>query len=206
MKSLFIEARRKNLTLGERAREFVSKHKEFSIIYSIQFKELAEKFKKEAEKQGKKILSFTQVLGCSFPKLKPSTIILIGSGRFHAVNLASRLKLPIYILEQDTIKEVTKEEIEKLETKKKVSMLKFLHADEVGILVSSKPGQNKTSLALKLKEKLEKKGKKAYLFIADNISLQELENYTLPIYINTACPGLALDSSKIINLEDLKDY
>lgn len=204
MKTLFIEAKRKNLKLGEEAKKFISQHKEFSVLYSIQYKELAEQFKKESEKQGKKVLAFLQILGCSNPSLKPSTIVLIGSGRFHAVNIASRIKLSIYILEGDKFEQVSDKEIKKLETRKKAAYLKFLHADEVGIIVSVKPGQRKMKIAEDLKKKLKKQGKKVYLFIADNISLQELENFTLPIYINTACPGLSLDSSKIINLEDLE--
>lgn len=206
MKSLFIEARRKNLKLGEEAKSFISKHKEFSILYSIQFKDLAEQFKREAEKQGKQVLAFLQVLGCSNPKVK-GTIVLIGSGRFHALNIASRLKLPIYIVsEEGKVEQITEEEIKKLEAKKKAAYLKFLHAEEVGIIVSTKPGQNKIKEAEELKRKLEKQGKKARLFITDSINLLELENFSLPIYINTACPGLFLDSNKIINLEDLKDY
>ena len=203
MKTLFIEARKKNLKLGEEAKKFISSANNFSILYSIQYKSLAEQFKKEAERQKKKVLCLQQVLGCSNPKLEKSTIVLIGSGRFHAVNLASRLKQPIYIISQDKIDRITEEEIKKLEARKKAALIKLYSSKELVIIISTKPGQNKQKQAFILKNKLEKQGKKVYLFLADNINLAELENFSLPIYINTACPGLFLDSSKIINLEDI---
>ena len=202
MKTLFIEARRKGLVLAENIKYFIKSLDSLSILYSIQYKSLAEEFKQEAKKQGKKILAFQQVLGCSNPKVK-GTIVLIGSGRFHAVNLASRLGLPIYIIEGDKIEKITAEEIKKMQAKKKTALLKFYSSDSIGIIASTKPGQTKIREAEKLKKSLEAKGKKVYLFVADNINLAELENFPLPIYINTACPGLTLDSSKILNIEDI---
>ncbi len=60
-------------------------------------------------------------------------------------------------------------------------------------LYRKKPGQFKLDEALKLKKKT---NKKAYIFLADNITEEELENFNLPIYINTACPRI--DSGKVI--------
>jgi 2-(3-amino-3-carboxypropyl)histidine synthase len=203
MKTLFIEARRKNLKLEENTKKFISGLGKISILYSIQYKSLAEEIKKYALLNKKKVILFQQVLGCSNPKLKDSTIILVGSGRFHAVNIALRTGFPIYILEQDKISQVTKQEIEELEKKKKTALSKFYMSGKIGILVSTKPGQEKMKQALKLKEKLEKQSKKVYLFVADTFPLSELENFSLPIYINTACPGISFDSDKIVNYEDI---
>jgi hypothetical protein len=36
--------------------------------------------------------------------------------------------------------------------------------------------------------------------------LQELDNFSLNIYINTACSGLCLDSDKIVNLRDIVSF
>jgi len=205
MKTLFIEAKRKNLKLGENIKRFISTLGKISILFSIQYKDLAEQFKKEAEKQHKKVLCCIQVLGCSNPQLEVSTVVLVGSGRFHAVNIALRTGLPIYIIGENSISQISQGEIEELQKRKKIALSKFYMADKVGIIISTKPGQNKIKEALKLKEKLEKQDKQVYLFITDNISLSELENFPLSIYINTACPGLSLDSNKIINYEDLAD-
>ncbi|MFA5084489.1 MAG: diphthamide synthesis protein, partial [Candidatus Paceibacterota bacterium] len=61
-----------------------------------------------------------------------------------------------------------------------------------GILVSTKPGQNKTKQALALKKKLEHEGKKAYIFSFDNFDINQLENFPeIKCWINTMCPGLS---------------
>ncbi|MBS3073536.1 hypothetical protein J4465_01940 [Candidatus Pacearchaeota archaeon] len=44
------------------------------------------------------------------------------------------------------------------------------------------------------------------MFIANNLDLNQFENFPeISIYINTACPGLMLDSDKIINLEQVEE-
>ena len=55
-----------------------------------------------------------------------------------------------------------------------------------------------------LKEKLEKEGKSVYLFLTDEINVNQLPNFNfIEVWVNTACPGLDLDSNKIINMEKL---
>ena len=89
---------------------------------------------------------------------------------------------------------------------KKAKILKFLSSKEIGIIVSTKLYQNRLKEALVLKDKIEKLGKKALLFICDNVSIQETENFSLPVYINTACPGLDKDNYKILNYIDILQY
>jgi diphthamide biosynthesis enzyme Dph1/Dph2-like protein len=76
---------------------------------------------------------------------------------------------------------------------------------KVGLIISLKKGQYFKDWK-KIKEKLEKKGKKVYVFETENINLQELDNFPLNIYINTACSGLSLDSDKIVNLRDVIEF
>jgi 2-(3-amino-3-carboxypropyl)histidine synthase len=126
---------------------------------------------------------------------------LIGSGKFHAINLALQNNL-IYILEGNKISKLEKEEIEKIKTKRKVARSKFLISDKIGILVSTKPGQENMKKARKLKKKLEKQNKEVTIFLADNINLEDLENYDIESWVNTACPALTFDS-RIINIDEL---
>ena len=46
------------------------------------------------------------------------------------------------------------QEIEQLKIKRKTALMKFLNADKIGILVSTKPGQENMKQAQKIKEKL----------------------------------------------------
>jgi diphthamide biosynthesis enzyme Dph1/Dph2-like protein len=173
--------------------------KEIFIAYTIQYQELAEKIKAKLEKSHK-ILGFQQVLGCSI--LKAKNILLIGSGRFHALQLALQGS-KVYIYEQGKIIKIGDNEIEKLKSRKKLALSKFYSSSRIGIIVSLKSGQEHLDQALELQKNLEKQGKKAYILISNNINLLDLENFQLPVYINTACPGLSLDSGDIINISDL---
>jgi len=170
-----------------------------AIAYSIQYKEVAQKIKDILSKKHK-ITSMIQVLGCSSPKFseETETILLVSSGKFHGISLAASTNLPVYILESNEMKKISNEEIESFNKRKKISYMKFLNAEKVGILISTKPGQEnlKKALALKLKNK------SPYLFLGNNIDVKEFENFGINSWVNTACPRLDFDSS-IINLESL---
>jgi len=195
MKIMYIEAGNKEKLNLEKLKELEKKLPPIIYIaYSIQYKNLAEEIKKSIKK---KVAGFSQVLGCS--KIKTSSpILLISSGRFHAINLALQGN-KVYIFDNFSIREIDSKEIEIIKKKEKAKYLRLLSSDNIGITVSIKDGQENLESAEKIKEQLEKKGKKAFLFLADNINPQELENFSCDIWINTACPGLSLDSDKIIN-------
>ena len=73
----------------------------------------------------------------------------------------------------------------------------------MGILISSKPGQENLVSALKLKKKIQK-DKQVFLFLADNINLEELENYDIDSWVNTSCQALTFDS-RVVNIQDLEN-
>jgi len=173
--------------------------KNIAIAYSIQYKDIAFEIKALLSNNTTKI---TQVLGCSklkFPK-NTQAILLIGSGRFHALSLAQQTKLPIYILENNKLTKISKQELEFFEKRQRASYLKFLNSDKIGVLVSTKPGQQNLKKALDFKKKSKKQ---AYLFISNDINTNEFENFTLDCWVNTACPRLDMDGS-IININRLK--
>lgn len=198
MKVMFIEAKKK---LSENINKINLKKlpKNIFITYSIQYQNLAEQIK---QKLGKRIKGFKQVLGCTKLKTK-HPILLISDGKFHTLNLILQNN-SVYILENNQIKKFPEKEIKKIKTKRKSALLNFLNADTIGIIVSTKPGQNNLKKAIKLKSKLEKQNKNCYLFLADNIAPQELENFpNIQSWLNTACPGLIHDSPKIINMDEI---
>jgi 2-(3-amino-3-carboxypropyl)histidine synthase len=170
-----------------------------AIAYSIQYKEVAEKIKQILSKKHK-ITSLMQVLGCSSPKFSKETeaILLLSSGKFHAVSLSFETGIPVYVLESDNLKKISKEEIDLLNKKKMASYMRFLNAEKIGILVSTKPGQENLKRALSLKLK----NKKSYFFLSNNIDIREFENFGINSWVNTACPRMDFDSS-VINLRNL---
>jgi len=203
-KIMYLEAKKKVAKLADsyiNKAELETLPKTLLLVYSIQYKTLAEHLKKQLEASGFQIKGFQQVLGCT--KLKSQDpILLIGSGRFHALNLARTTKQETYIY-NNSISKISKEEIERFEKHLQGKLTKVLVSDEVGLLVSTKPGQNNLNKAEELKVLLESKGKKVFLFISNNLNPVEIENFNLPIFVNTACSGLELDNPKIINIDDV---
>ena len=205
-KTLFIQAKQKNLNITLSKAELKKLPKKILLLYSIQYKPLAESIKTQLQKSKIKIQKFQQVLGCSKisnPNKLP--ILLISTGRFHAQNLYLQAPI-IYILENNKIIQIPQSEISEIKTKRKTALLKFLSADKLGILVSTKPGQENLKNALKIKQKIEKKPnnqKKVYLFISNNIGINQFENFNIDSWINTACPGLIVDNPCIINYDEL---
>ena len=198
MKTLFIPAKIKS-GINEKKISQLKLPINIAIAYSIQYKEIAEKVMAILSKKHKITLTL-QALGCSSPKFPKETeaILLLSSGKFHAVSLAFETGIPVYVLESDNLKKISKEEIDLLNKKKMASYMKFLNAEKIGVLISTKPGQENLEKALSLRLK----NKKIYLFLSNNIDINEFENFGITSWVNTACPRLDFDSS-VINLKNL---
>lgn len=187
--------------------------KTISLASAIQYLDLLPIVKKYLESKGKKVIinkgSYYpgQVLGCqsfAFDK-NADTLLLLADGKFHARGNSLDLGREIFIFDSRKLEIFSNQEIEKLNERKKKAIDKFIMNPKIGLLISTKKGQFYPKY-LEIKEKLEKQGKKVYVFETDSINLQELENFPLNIYINTACPGLSLDSDKIVNLKDVLSF
>jgi diphthamide biosynthesis enzyme Dph1/Dph2-like protein len=178
--------------------------KNLALVYSIQYKNFAENLKKYLLKTHK-ILDFFQILGCSNPQFseKADCILVIADGRFHAISLAYETQKQVYLLERDRLVKILPEEVAILEKKRKVAYLNFLNSEKVGILISTKPGQQRLEKSLNLKKEL--KSKKLYFFLSNEINFKEIENFGLDFWINTACPRMDLDSSRIININRISE-
>jgi diphthamide biosynthesis enzyme Dph1/Dph2-like protein len=211
MRILYIEARHKKIPPSQ---YFIDKNfiaqlpRQIFLAYSIQFKEQAEVMKSAIEKSGRQVKGFQQVLGCT--KLKTQyPIILIGQGRFHALNLAvQNPKNPLIIYSNGSSLAIGRRELEEYNKKKQAALSLFFSSNNIGIIVSTKPGQEKLKESLELARKIEKKypEKKAYMFASSNVNIAGLENFSIGSWINSACPGLADDSSKILNIEDVLGF
>jgi len=207
MKILYIPAIQKNLSIKLKENQVAKLPKKLFLAYSIQYQDLANNITKQLRKQGIQIKEKQQVLGCTKISNKNNLpILLVSSGKFHAENLM--LQTPIlYMLENNDIIRISQSEIDRLKAMKKTALIKFLKANKIGILVSTKPGQENLNKSIKLKKQLEnqKNPKQAYIFISNNIDIKQFENFNIESWINTACKGLAMDNSDIINIDDLPE-
>ena len=155
-----------------------------------------------------------QVLGCDVSsaesiKTKVNAFLYIGTGRFHPLIVAVKTGKDVFCFNpvSSLFSKLKKEDIEKYNKRKKARYVKFLHSDNIGILVSTKPGQNSYKKAVDIKKKLENEGKKCFIFVFDTLDASEMENFPfIDCWVNTACPRIADDPDKknIINMSDLE--
>lgn len=213
MKTLFIPAKRKlKLDKKKVLNLFEKLPNNLVLFYSIQYEDYSKKIKQELTKNSFNIQEIKQVLGCSSltnKKIKipnnSEAIVLIGSGSFHALNLSLQTSLPVYILEENSIKKVDKKQAERIKKNKDLAYKKFLGSKTIGVFISTKPGQQRMKRALELKEKYSEK--EFYFFTSNNFNLNETENFPeIQMWVNTACPRIDLDffEKNVINLDDLE--
>ena len=215
MKILFIETKRK-FKDSEIKYNLLDKlkGKTISLAATIQYIDLIPKVQFYLESKGKKVMikqgayHKAHVLGCNSSALDKSadTLLIITDGTFHAINNAIQLQREIYVFTTQTLEKIAQKEIETHNKKTLTKQKKFLTAKTVGLLISTKPGQHQKAI-YEIKEKIKKLDKEAYIFEADNINTDEFENFPqIQIWINTACPGLARDDMRIINLSDILKF
>ncbi|MFA5357317.1 MAG: diphthamide biosynthesis enzyme Dph2 [archaeon] len=173
------------------------------LTTTAQFVEYLPKLKRALEKnkikaiigKGKRVLD-GQVLGCNYSpaNVQPQTIIFFGDGLFHPLGISYATGKRVIIANPFTkeIKELH-EEKENFIRQRIMLIEKAKEGKEFGILVSTKEGQNRATLAKKIKELLELAGKKAKIYSMDNISKESLLGAKAEVLINTACPRLAFD-------------
>jgi diphthamide biosynthesis enzyme Dph1/Dph2-like protein len=215
MKTLFIETKRKfdeskiNYALLDSILG-----KTISIAATIQYIDLVPKVKSYLESIGKEVIikqgahHKAHVLGCNSQALdsKADEILIITDGKFHAINNAIQLQREIQIFNTQELEKITQQDLDTHNKKLQAKQKKFLLADQVGLILSTKHGQHHSQIE-KLKQQIQTLNKKVYIFEANNINTSEFENYqTIPIFINTACYGLARDSPKIINYQDIQQF
>jgi len=196
MKKLFIPAK-SDVKIEPLLKKVKLKGK-IGVLTTVQHLEEVKKIK------DKRFVIGGQILGCNASnamKLKVDHLLYIGSGRFHPIQLALETGKEVYILNPITksFSKLDEKSIDKIRKRIKGAYLKYLNAKKVGVIISTKPGQNK-KFDLKT-------DKEVYYFMCDNITNQ-VENFPdIDVWVNTACPRLAYEGEfnvSMINIEDLK--
>lgn len=155
-----------------------------------------------------------QILGCDVSAAKKisgkvNAFLYIGDGQFHPIGLGL-FGAAVFCYDPYVKKfyELDKKHIEQYEKRKKGAVLKFMHAETIGILVSLKHGQANMRKAFTLREKLKHQGKKSFIFLFDTLQFHELENFPfVDCFVNTACPRIMDDYDKfqkpVVNYLDI---
>lgn len=140
-----------------------------------------------------------QVLGCNFTSIKNlnvDVIVYVGSGDFHALGVKLFTKKPVILADPFTGRA---RDIDKFYDKilriRFARITKAKSAKSYGIIISSKKGQLRFELALKLRDLLEEHGLKAQILNMDYIAPDRLLPFNLDAFVMTACPRIAIDDS-----------
>ncbi len=211
MKVLFVEIGRRfdESFVRKRIKRLLSRDlpNKLSIGYISQYKGVASILKEELEKAGKEIVDFSPVLGCSLINKKDvQLMLLVADGSFHAKQLAARNDIEIVLF--PSLEKITKKEIEIMKKKEMAKLSRLLSSDVIGIFVSVKPGQARLKEAEKLRLLLSSRfpDKRFFIFLGNTLRPEELENFKCDIWINTACPGIAYENTRIVNATIIEEF
>jgi 2-(3-amino-3-carboxypropyl)histidine synthase len=142
-----------------------------------------------------------QVLGCNVTSASSITkevdqFLFIGSGDFHPLAVALETGKDVLVLDP-----LMREVRDIKELKDRVLRQRYAAiaiAQEVkgfGILISTKPGQRRRALAMRLRALIEEKGKRAWVIALDNITPDQLLAFQVDAFVSTACPRIAVDDA-----------
>jgi 2-(3-amino-3-carboxypropyl)histidine synthase len=187
--------------------------KNICVATDVQFINNLDSIRKQLVTAGKKVATLKgahakhlgQILGCSHLKLDypkfTEAFLYVGDGLFHpkALLLGSTKDVYVYNPFSKQLQKMHHSEVDKIKKHEKASLIKFLHADKIGVLVSVKPGQIGVQAYLKQIYSLEKKfpDKKFHYLAFDTLEFSQLENFTfIDCFVNTACTRLMDDYDK----------
>lgn len=141
-----------------------------------------------------------QVLGCYFQAAREvadrvDAFVFIGSGDFHPLGVA--LATGKRTLALDVLMGEVREMgplVAKVLRQRYLRIGMGRDAETFGIILGGKRGQTRRALAMRLKEELEKRGKRAYLLQLQEITPEALLPFRkLDAFVNTACPRVSID-------------
>lgn len=203
------------------------------LFGSVQFLHLLPDVQKQLEKHHKKIMMHKsrnylyeglitekgQLLGCNMEDFSANgedfdAFVYIGDGVFHPKALLVNNEKDVYCYDPkiEKLKVLKKEMHKEYHTRIKVATIKFLNSRNIGMIITTKIGQGSSKRADILKKKIHDKwpDKKIFVFYANEINFQELENFNfIDMYINVACSRIGHDDTTrtekpIINIADVE--
>lgn len=155
-----------------------------------------------------------QLLGCDQGgaekiKDKVDAFLYVGTGVFHPLGIAINIDKEVFCYDplHAIMSKIDRKHVERYNAKRKGAYLKFLESNEIGFLVSLKPGQNNFRKAVEWKQKL--KGKNCYIFVFDTLDFGQIENFPfIECWVNTACSRILDDYGKfprpLVDLSDIE--
>ncbi|RLG04589.1 MAG: diphthamide biosynthesis enzyme Dph2 [Thaumarchaeota archaeon] len=197
----------------EKSAKILQGHHKIGVGVTIQWQDSLSPVRKKLEEYGVEALTGPpipplryegQVLGCGYEPLlrlgeEVECYLIIGS-KFHGLGLALQTEKTVYSLDPELQRlDDLSAEVEKLLRSRYGYIEMFRKADEVGVVVSVKPGQYRMGAAVKLRETLRKAGKRAEILIMDDVEVNLLRDSGFEGFVNMACPRLSIEDQQALD-------
>jgi 2-(3-amino-3-carboxypropyl)histidine synthase len=147
----------------------------------------------------KRVPNAGQVLGCNLSSATSISqdvdcFLYIGSGNFHPIGVAMATDKAV-ICADPNVNEVrdVAELKDRMLRQRHGAITQAGEADSFGILVGTKPGQERLDVAFKMKQLAKKHGKEASVLLLNEFGPIKLKPFAFEAYVSTACPRIALD-------------
>lgn len=189
--------------------KLLSRYERIGVATITQHLHLLDEAIKFLEDHGKTVLSGEgagtrrgQVLGCNFSSVKKLDVdayLFIGSGDFHPLGIRLSTGKPVIAADPYTGQAKNIEDFaDRILRIRFAAITKAREAKKWGIIMSSKKGQRRLSLALNLKQALEESGREAFIIILDDISPGLLVPFReLDAFVVSACPRMPIDDYQL---------
>lgn len=191
--------------------------KKVVLLYSLQFKkiclEILDMLREHIKEYNFNVVYYGQLIGCDKNIVKrlrgkADIIVIIGSGRFHGLGIYiwTGIKTLVFDVYRNKIIDLDRDR------KRILSLIadridKTANSKKIGIIITVKSGQYHYEIAKKIKKELEKRNKKAYLILMQEITPEKLKYFLdIDAFIQTGCPRISIDDidnfdKPIINVE-----
>ncbi len=222
MKTMFVEAKA-NFEFVLHDEEVSKLPNKIGLVCSLQYAEYLPRVNRFLEHRKIKVFVTRgtqkypgQITGCDVSAAqkiakKVDGFLYFGDGSFHPGEVYRKTKKDVFTMDVDgKISKLDKNEIEKSIGKEKAAYVKFLSSENIGVIVSTKQGQNALKKAMQLKQNKKYKDKNFYVIVFDTIDFGQLENFNfIDCFVNTACPRMVDDYDKfprpVLNIEYLQN-
>lgn len=187
--------------------DLISKLPEKIVLFTTaQYMDQLPKFKENLEKAGKKVELFKpkhsvtpgHLLGCGVEhwETDAEAFLFVGDGLFHPKALVIHNEQPVWCYDpkREEFFVMENEEIERAKKKQLGALKTFYAKQKIGVLITTKYGQQRLVMSLKLREKFPEK--EFYFFLFDSLDWNGLEDFPfVECFINTMCPRIGLDDT-----------
>jgi len=226
METLFIEARANQdaLPVAKKLLVKLKKYRAIGLFTTVQHLDGLATIRNYFDVNGKKAVIGKpgsrckyagQTLGCDIGAAKSiensvDAYVFLGTGRFHPLAVAVETNKPVFTVNPflNHIEEIIAPEVRRFRNKRAANVAKVKAARNIGILATTKPGQNQLGAAIKLRKRLDEQGKNVFVFLGDTIDPSQMINFSkIDAWVNTCCPRMVEDVESfgrpVANIEDV---